>query len=814
MKSEKTLRALRKVRLFGGVALTAICIAASPARAADADGKPAAESAQVNFAIPAQSLSGALTLFGRQAGIQISVNPALVNGLSSDGLNGRMGVAAGLSRLLVNSGLTFQFTEPGTAVLTKAAAEGATTLSPVNVESSGAGAAADTARGPTTGYVATHSASATKTDTPISETSQSVSVVTREQLDEQNAKTVTQALRYTPGAFTGQVGASNRYDNVILRGMVERSITNIYLDGLKLLNDDHTYSAMQVDPYFLERIDVVKGPSSVLYGSGTPGGVIDLTSKRPLFEPSAEIEVSMGNRSQRSTSFDISGPADDSGNLAYRLVGTGHTAKTEFSGGGTEERYAIAPSLTAKTDDTTLTILTSFQKDPNTGTHGAVPGEGTLTPHNGQYLSRKFFDGEPDKDGLSRDQNMAGYELEHRFNDSLTARQNVRYLNSSVDFSQYYGYGWSGTSNDLTRYYIGGTEHMQAVNVDNQLEGDFSTGPVVHKLLGGLDYQGRSTKYDWLRGTATTIDAFNPVYGNTTLTGTSWQRHTLGLEQTGLYLQDQIALDHWRISLGARQDWANTSDENRLTNDKTEEQRHKLTKRGGLLYAFDNGVSPYVSYSESFNPSLYTDASGNALKPTEAHQYEGGVKFQPPGSRSMVSAALFTIDQENTAMEDITTGTYKPVGTIRSQGVELEGNLQVTDELRVMAGYSLTDAKYQSTPYGNEGHGVVQVPKNMASLWADYSFAKGPLRYLSLGAGVHYVGESWADIENTTKVPSYTIFDASLRYDLEAVGAHGAEFRLNATNLFDKSYIASCYNTTWCYWGEERTITGTLSYKF
>ena len=781
---------------------------------APAWGQESTQRHSLRFDIAAKPLPQALAEFSAISGLRVLYTAEEPFHATSPGLAGNYAPEEALRRLLAGTGVTYRFTNPTTITLEKTPSEGALMLDPVTVEGAqGAARAEETARGPTIGYVAKRSASGTKTDTPLVETPQAISVVTREQLEDLGSRTVMQAMRYTPGAFTGQVGASNRYDYVILRGLTDRSIDNVYLDGLKMMGDDSTYSSMQVDPYMLERIDAVKGPSSVLYGRSSPGGLVDLTSKKPQFETANQMEVTYGSRNTRGIGFDLTGPLADNPNIAYRLVGTAHAADTQFEH-AEEERYALMPSLTAKGKDTTLTVLAYLQKDPEGGTHNGVPADGTLKPRNGHYIDRDFFDGEPGWEKYERDQKMLAYQLEHRFSDTWTARQNFRFVDSGVDIDQVYQIGWSGSSNTLNRYYGGGHESLSAATVDNQLQADFNTGDVKHTLLGGLDYQTRKTKNDWMFGTITGINAFAPVYGNYSLSGVSYRKATRNLEQTGLYLQDQLAWNNWRLSLGGRQDWASTSNLNRLTNVELGEQRQKFTKRAGLLYLFDNGVAPYVSYAESFNPSLYTDAAGRPLKPTEGVQYETGIKYQPPGSQSMITAALFTIDQKNVAGQDPVTYVYSPAGTIRSRGLELEGKMQVTDDLRLMAGYTFTDASYAESPTGNQGNGATQVPKHMASLWADYAFGEGVLRHLSVGGGLRFVGESWADRANTTKVPAYTIADMSVRYDLEGLGWNGADFRLNATNLLDTTYVASCYELSNCYYGEERTVTGTLHFKF
>lgn len=760
--------------------------------------------------IPAKPLLAALADFTAATGVQVVQPNAQGLAGTSAPVSGTLTANEALARLLSGTGFVHRMTNPTTAVLEKVLVNGAMALEPVVVQGRGGGGGT----GAVEGYVATRSVGATKTDTPLVETPQSISVVPRQQIEDQGSKTIMQAMRYTPGVFTGQVGASNRYDYLILRGFTDRSIDNTYLDGLKMMGDDSTYSSMQVDPYFLERIEAIRGPASVLYGRSSPGGLIAMTSKKPVFEPYAQVEATIGTDKQRGAGFDVGGPLGEGGKLAYRIVGLADAADTQYDH-AKERRYAIAPSLTAQfTEDTTLTLMAYLQKDPDGGTHNGVPVDGALYAHNGQRISRHFFDGEPGREKFERDQTMLGYQFEHRFDDVWQVRQNLRYLDSSVRIDQIYQTGWNGTTNQLNRYYGGGDESLQALTIDNQIQANVATGPAKHTLLGGVDYQHRRTKNDWLFAAVAGIDAFGPVYGADALLGGSPMKATRKLEQTGVYLQDQIALDRWRLSLGGRYDWVETSNHNRLTDVEKGETRHKFTGRAGLLYLFDSGVAPYVSYSESFSPSLYTGADGNPLAPTEGVQYEAGIKYQPPGSESLISAAVFHIEQKNVAVADPSTFIYRPVGTIRSKGLELEGRVQVTEGFRLLASYSYTDADYKSSPDGKQGNTPPQIPKHMASLWGEYGFLSGALANLSVGAGVRYVGGSWADSRNTVRVPSYTIADLSVRYGLGKLGLESTELRVNANNLFDRTYVASCLELANCYFGEKRNVTATLSHRF
>lgn len=780
-----------------------------------------------SYNIPAGPLSDVLNQFARQAGITLASTPEQTRGVQSPGLQGEYSADQALSHLLSGSGLV-AVSQDGSSYVLQTEAEGSTLALPTTDIK---GFALGNALGSMEGYNATHSQVATKTSTALRETSQSVSVVTREQMDDQGAQTVSQAMRYTPGVLTNPYGATHRYDYVAMRGFNDGSVDNIYLDGLKSMGDSGTYSSIQIDPYFLERVDILKGPSSVLYGRSSPGGLVALTSKKPLYEAYRQVQATVGTQGQRGVGFDFTGPVDDDKRIAYRLIGLADTSDTQFDH-NKEKRFALAPTVSIDfTEDTSLTLQAYLQHDPDGGYHGGMPADGTLHQRNGRRISENFFEGEPGVDRYERDQQSFGYQFEHRFNDVFTARQNFRYLDSEVKNDQVYAYGWTTpTSNELNRYYTGAEEKLHAFIVDNMLQAEFFTGATKHTVLTGVDYQRRKTVVDWTSGSLAPINAFDPVYGNSAITYFSPTSYLRRLEQTGVYLQDLVEMDKWRFSLGLRQDWVETSDENRIAESgrpqgtEINDKRTKLTGRAGALYLFDNGLAPYISYSESFNPNSYADSAGNPLPPTDGKQWELGLKYQPPGTDDLYTASLFRIDQENLATKLPQENFYRAVGAVRSQGLELEAHLQLTEQLKLLGSYTFTDIEYSksmvstlSTPSDiieNKGNSPTQAPRHMASVWADYKFDSGALDGLRLGGGVRYVGYSWADAENTMKVPSYTLFDASVGYDLGKVGLKGMDVRLNANNLTNETYVASCASLSYCYMGEERNVAATVSYQF
>lgn len=673
---------------------------------------------------------------------------------------------------------------------------------------------------------------ATKTQTPIVETPQSVSRVDRDEMDERDTRTLREAAQYTPGVYTNQVGASNRYDYLVMRGFSDGSLSNTYLDGLKVMGDTNGYSSMVIDPYFLESVEIVKGPASVLYGRSSPGGLVALTSKQPQFETHRQLRFSVGNNSQRSAAFDLTGPLDDERRAAYRVVGLASGADTQFDT-VEEERYAIAPSVTWDvTDDTTLSFMAYLQKDPEGGYHSGVPYEGAVESHNGRKISNNFFDGEDDYDKFERTQRMFGYSLEHRFNDAWTARQKVRYLNADVDLDQvtqgaeylYDSAGnligqnvWvDGDSNELKRYYYGAQESLEAWTIDNQVEANLDGGFIDHTLLVGVDYQTRQNDIVYTSGVFPNINPFDPQYGADpvgAIATASDERHEL--TQTGVYLQDQMAFDRWRLTLGGRYDWVNIENTDYLKDSEDKLDDTQFSGRAGVLYMFDNGVAPYMSYNTAFTPTSFVDAEGDVLEPMEGEQWETGLKYQPPETEDRYSLSLFRITQENVATKEQPTDPYRSIGEIESQGLELEARKQLTEGLRLQAAYSYTDIRYtKSEDPDEEGSHAIYAPRHQASLWSHYAFQSEALAGLDAGLGVRYYADIQADRANTEQVPDYTLVDAMLGYDLGQMGMSGMQVQLNVGNLLDKEYVASCNSLQYCYFGAERNVRASLTYDF
>ena len=774
------------------------------------------------FAIYGQPLSAALVRFSSVTGIDVAFDGPLPTNLRSAGMTGTNSAEAALRGLLAGTGLTYRFTTADTVLLinpqassASSSATGATLLAPIVVQG-------ENARGPVEGFVATQSATATKTGTSLKDIPQAVNVVTKDQIAAQGSATLTQALRYTPGVIS-QYGDDSRYDWFTIRGFRPSR----YLDGLRLPFGSSGYAQPRVEPYSLERAEVLKGPASVLYGQGDPGGLINMVSKRPSATAHNEVELQLGTDKRLQTAFDLGGGAGDDDSFLYRIVGVGRLTDTQYDYVREKKGY-IAPSFTFKADEgTSLTIYGSYQHidSPGGGGAPALPANGTL--YTGLYpeLPRSAFPGEPGYDYYKSDQASVGYEFEHEVDDTWTIRQNLRYSYIGTDTQRVQPYCVAACDpTAFSRYAWAFPESARATTIDNQAVGKFQTGDVAHTALFGLDYSYESSRYEQsaLSPIPTPFNGLDPVYGATPITRPPIETRTdQDRSQIGLYAQDQMEWNNFVFSLGSRYDWANTDTRTRTTttDNQVDQRDGKFTWRAGLVYNFDNGLSPYAGYSTSFNPAGGTDRSGNVFEPTTGEQFEVGVKYQPEGSNSFVTLSAYHLTQDNVLSPDPTPGysNYKvQTGQVTMRGVELEGKAELTDAFSVLASYAYTDSEI-TKGISNEGNRFAFVPRHQASVWLDYALETSTIwDGLSFGGGARYTGQTFGDNANKFDIPSHTVFDAAVRYDFAKADPklEGLKASLNVSNIFDRKYVSTCIAATGCYWGEGRTVYATLKYSW
>ncbi len=663
------------------------------------------------------------------------------------------------------------------------------------------------ATGPIAGVVAKRSLTATKTDTPIVRTPQSISVVTRDQMDQQGATTIDQALRYTPGVYS-QDSTDFRFDQLRGRGFDYST----YLNGL-ILQPSAYYANPRIDPYFLERIDVMRGPASVLYGAGSPAGIVNLVSKMPTEDSVHELMLQFGNHDRYEVGFDIGGKVDEAGTVLYRVTGLGRDSDTQVNG-IKDQRLAIAPSVTIRpTKDTSLTLYAQYQRDPAGGLFDSLPVSGVATFNPNGKIGTGTYVGNPNDDYFRRTQYAVGYQFEQKISPIFTFRSNARYMHDDIDYHQtFFGNSVAGSNKVLTMNAFLDREHLSQFDMDNQIEAKFSTGAVKQTVLFGLDYQRLLNGANSGTGAVGTLNPFAPDYSTLRQITATTKRVDTATDQVGVYIQDQIEYGRWLLTLGARNDWSSTNIQSVTPTAASVQNQtpHAFTWRGGLSYLFDSGIAPYFVYAKSFQPTTGVNFANQALVPTTGQEYEVGVKYQPKNYNALFTAALFNLTQQNVSTTDsLHPGYAVQTGEVRSRGLELEGRLQLSDSLSAIASYTyLNQVVTKSNVASQLGKRPTFAPRNLASIWADYTLHTGPLRGLGFGGGVRYIGMSAGDTANSFDVSSVVLLDAAVHYDIS-----NWKFALNGTNLANRKYVAYCSGGA-CYYGSTIGVLGTAKYQW
>lgn len=647
----------------------------------------------------------------------------------------------------------------------------------------------------------------------VTQVPQSVSIISRKQLDQLPGAKADEVLRNSAGVNTTTYGTDADTDWFAVRGF-QADQTGMFLDNLSLFQTG--FGTFLIDPYLLESIDVLKGPASVLYGGSNVGGIVNYVSKRPTGERFLTTQTGINNFGNAYVGID-GGDVLADGDLSYRLTG-------KLSGGGWETKAAgdirgvIQGSATwSPSEATALTLYGSYQNvDLDHTSTGFLPYSGSVVDApGGVRIPRDLNYGEPNIDVYQRQQFTVGYELEHEINGQWTVRQNARYAGVDLTEDGIYSAGvLNGTTLDRYRW----AHHTNAgiLTIDTQVEGNVATGPIEHTLLAGVDYKNyridADTYYNasvnaFFPGTTTSIDIFNPVYGSMAYTAPVLAGDPTSMNQTGFYVQDQMHIDNWILTLNGRYDVANTRLETAVPVDRHE---GVFTGRAGLGYEFDNGLTPYVSYGTSFNPQLSQDMAGNLLPSDKGEQWEAGIKYAPTFIDGLITASVFNINRDNVAAPDpAMTWRSLPVGLVNVKGAEIEGQVNVQD-FAIRGALTYLDAKVvNSTDATLIGKTPVQVPRLTASLGVEYNFGDGTFDGLTIGAGMRYLGASWANQANTAEVPSTTLFDANLRYERDDWGV-----ALTVSNILDTNYVASCQSTTSCGYGAGRTATLSLHKKW
>lgn len=653
--------------------------------------------------------------------------------------------------------------------------------------------------------VATSTGTLLKSDAPIAETPRSVGVVTAQQIHEQNAGDVEEALRYAPGVAVGEYGLDDRSDWYTIRGF--RPTT--FHDGLQARYG--FYNDVKPEPFLLDRVQVLRGPASGLYGNGEVGGIVDTQSKTAAnLSGDNLVKLSFGDPRSAELGVDVGGPLNASGTLSYRVVGLVRdaTSQVDFSG---DDAWAIAPSITwAPSEATSLTLLYNRQEVEGSPLIQFASIYGTLLPApDGRFLGDDLFVGEPGFDRFDATRDSVTLFADHRFSDAWSVSARARWLDAEAD----YDHAWWAFDNPPFRYNPDGTINRTVYKADNSLtmfaadahataewrSGAWEVSSVIGASFAESDYDS-DTGFGTQNGP---IDPFDPAF-----TGVSEfdvvDSAASNVREIGVYAQNQAALnDRLHLDFGLR--WGRIeTDEGAATfaAEGVSAEDSAVTGNVALLYACENGLAPYVSYAESFRQEqVGEDASGDAFDPTRGEQYEIGVKYQPPGTRDLFALALWDLRKSNLTQTDpANPGFQVQTGEARSRGIELSVQKGWGD-FRLDA-----SATVQQTE-NEDGFSIATVPDRYGSAWGTWSPSAGALEGVSAGLGLRYVGEK-RDGTDSQSTPSYTLVDARLAYQWDRY-----EAALNVSNIEDERHVTFC-GLSECYFGAAREVGVSLTARF
>ncbi len=657
--------------------------------------------------------------------------------------------------------------------------------------------------------------SATKSATPIMETTRSVSIETQQQIIDKGALSLDQTFTYTAGVIGETFGFATRGDWVKVRGLDVPQ----YQDSLQSLFGN--YNNTRPDIYTLEQVEILKGPASVLYGKGSPGGLVNVVSKRPQLEASHEVVIEGGTFDRQQVGIDSTGPLTDDGQWLYRVVGVYRDSETQVDHVDDRSKV-IAPSLTWQPDDaTSATVLLNYtEADSDTATQ-FLPIAGTLTSAtNGKRIDNDVYLGEPSFNRYDAKTFSATLLADHQINAIWGVELTTRYTDASADYQQAWPSFIGGDryvrnpdgslykDGTVPRSFYRNDAESEQIAADLRFRADFTAGHFAHRMLLGGTYQDVTTDNDGYYAFAlgadtlddsTWINVFNPVYGalppEALLNSLYTDRPDTTSKDIGFYISDEISLNNWSFTLGLRYDDTETETANEKQDDDA------LSTSVGLLYQFDNGVATYISYAESFEPMIGDNRNGQALDPQEGKQTEVGIKYEPIRFPGIITLAYFDIEQSNLPDPLALPGSFEQQsGEATIKGLELEGILNFGD-ITVELNISKLDTE------SADGYQLASVPEKQASTWVTYR----PLQYwqgFKLAAGIRYVGASYGGAD-TLKTPSYTLGDFMMGYETGRW-----DVALNVQNITDEEYFSTCLARGDCWVGRERTAVGRIRYKF
>ncbi|QUX92991.1 TonB-dependent siderophore receptor [Marinomonas sp. A3A] len=628
-----------------------------------------------------------------------------------------------------------------------------------------------------------------KVATSIQDTPASVSVITEKEIKQRGASTTEEVLQYSPGLVTDYYGTDDRNDYFMIRGFQATT----YRDGMTL----GSMRGVREDPYAFERVEVLRGANSTLFGPADPGGSVNFVSKRPKFESIRNTYVTYGSNDHKEVGIDVGDTLNENETLAYRLTGKVKDSDREYDYSKDDSEFIMGGLTWEPNSSTSATLLIDYLNTDSTPNSGGYPMD--------REYSRSDFFGEPDYNFHNVERTNISAQITHRINRQFKVLGNLRYSDLTDDYGYIYISDANGhTGNDVARGYLSNDTEAQEFIGNTMLQYDASFDDIDSSTTVGIEYRNASTNLNSSYGNAASIDVSNPVYTGALSGPTPYGNKKQDYTTKSIFLQQNLSFhDKVIVTVGVRNDNLDLSSEN-VSNEKFDADYSETSLRGAITYKINDEVSAYLSQVESVAPPSI-ESTGTANKPERGEQYEVGVKYAPYNMNAIFSASVYDLTKDNVTITT-TDLVKKTIGESKTKGLDLEAKADITENLSITAAYSYMKSEVvnDSDP-SLKGNEFVTAPRNTASLWSHYTL---PNQTMSIGLGARYVGSYYFDTVNTSKSEAATLFDASFDYQITA----DTKLGLNIKNLLDKQYVVG--SATANYYNPGRDITLTLNHSW
>ena len=644
-----------------------------------------------------------------------------------------------------------------------------------------------------------------KVATSILDTPASVSVITQKEIQDRNAETLEEVLAYTPGVVTDYYGSDDRNDYFLVRGYQATT----YRDGLTL----GSMRGVREEPFAYERVEVIRGANSTLFGTSDPGGSVNFVTKTPKFERFADTYLSYGSFNHAEIGVDMGDTLNADETLAYRFTAKVQDSELEYDHSKDDETFLMGGLTWKPTDATTLSVVLDYLKRDGTPNSGGYPLD--------REYDRSDFFGEPDFNYHDVERTSITGILSHEFGNGLSLQANLRYS----DLTDNYGYLYLNDYPDrvgsvVPRDAISSDSSAQELIGNAMLSYDTSFDRFDSNTLFGVEFRDASTDstsyyaYSDLYegGTVPSIDVANPVFSGRPSDMAPYQDIETDYSTKSLFLQENISIDDRFIAtVGVRHDWLDIESSNSLTGLNASDDFSETSWRAALTYKVTPEISTYISYVESVAPPEI------GIDPERGEQYEIGVKYEPTGMNAIVSASIYDLTKNNVTIpvENPENGviTYEVIGETRVRGFDVEGKAEIDENLSVLASYSYLDTEVvRGDAYGTDisGNEFASVPNHIASIWVNYTVPGNDTRGdMTFGLGARYLGSYYFNATNDSgKSKAMTTLDAAFTYRVQ----DNTEIAVNVSNLLDEQYVVG--SGTADYYNPGRAIQATLRHSF